>query len=313
MRISKCSLVAVLTILMLSTQAQQWQGTGPIYYNGGNVGIGTSNPQTTLHVEGYVAASYNNLSGFVQLWNDNAIIFKLGNRQGGLRFGSATDLSAGNWIERMRIADNGNVGIGTTNPFYTLDVVGSAKASYIEINSGIEDGGRLVLRSEGHPDWRIRNFNGLGFFPGEGQPTSLWLDNSGSVGVGVMDTKGHKFAVNGSAIFTKVVVKVYPWSDYVFHANYRLRPLSEVEEYIKQYHHLPEVPSAEEVEKNGLDVGDNQATLLKKIEELTLYAIQQNKKIEEQNKKQESWVQQLELMKEEINQLKRLLEGKTNK
>ncbi|OQP63242.1 hypothetical protein A3860_25470 [Niastella vici] len=101
------------------------------------------------------------------------------------------------------------------------------------------------------------------------------------VGINTSDTKGYCFAVNGDAIFNKVTVKPYPWPDYVFHVKYRLRPLSEAEQYIKQYHHLPEVATADEVEKNGLDVGDNQATLLKKIEELTLYLIDQNKKLEQ--------------------------------
>jgi hypothetical protein len=63
------------------------------------------------------------------------------------------------------------------------------------------------------------------------------------------------------------------WLDYLFHTNCRLRPLREVEQCIQQHHHLPEVASAEEVKKNGLDVGDNQAVLLKNIEELTLYII----------------------------------------
>ena len=103
---------------------------------------------------------------------------------------------------------------------------------------------------------------------------------NGNVGIGCTDTKGYKFAVAGGAIFTKVTVKAVPWPDYVFHTNYSLRSLSEVEQYINNHHHLPDVLSAVEVEKNGLDVGDNQATLLKKIKELALYVIEQNKKIE---------------------------------
>jgi hypothetical protein len=121
------------------------------------------------------------------------------------------------------------------------------------------------------------------FFIGDDGSPALYVDNmiNGNVGIGTLDTKGYRFAVNGNAIFNKVVVKPYGnWPDYVFQPTYHLRPLSEVEAYIKQYHHLPEVPTAEEVEKNGIDVGDNQATLLKKIEELTLYVIEQQKKMQ---------------------------------
>ena len=112
-------------------------------------------------------------------------------------------------------------------------------------------------------------------------PNVLSIGGSGNVGIGTNDTKGYKLGVNGNAIFNKVVVKQWPnWSDYVFEANYPLRPLKEVEQYIRQNGHLPEIPSAAQVEKNGLDVGDNQAALLKKIEELTLYIIDQNKRLE---------------------------------
>jgi hypothetical protein len=64
------------------------------------------------------------------------------------------------------------------------------------------------------------------------------------------------------------------WSDYVFNDDYKLRSLSSLESFIKQNKHLPEVPSAKEVEEKGISVGDNQALLLKKIEELTLYVIE---------------------------------------
>jgi hypothetical protein len=129
---------------------------------------------------------------------------------------------------------------------------------------------------------------------------------NGNIAIGTYDNKSYRLAVNGAAIFTKAVVKQYQnWPDYVFQRGYRLRPLSEVEQYINQYHHLPEVPSAEEVEKNGVDVGDSQATLLKKIEELTLYVIEQNKKVEAQNRKLE------EQDKTQQAQQKQLLEMNT--
>ena len=134
------------------------------------------------------------------------------------------------------------------------------------------------------------------------------VDENGNVGIATTDTKGYTLAVNGNAIFNKVVVKAYPWPDYVFHLNYRLLPLSEVEQYINQYHHLPEVLSAEEVENNGLDVGDNQATLLKKIEELTLYVIEQDKQIKKlasENREMESLKKEMEALKAAIQQMQK--------
>jgi hypothetical protein len=114
---------------------------------------------------------------------------------------------------------------------------------------------------------------------------NMWTVN-GKVGIGTTDTKGYLLAVKGNAIFEKVKVQQYQnWPDHVFDPAYRLRTLHEVEQYIQQHHHLPEVPSAAEVNKNGIDVGDNQAVLLKKIEELTLYVIDLKKENERMNKK----------------------------
>jgi hypothetical protein len=75
------------------------------------------------------------------------------------------------------------------------------------------------------------------------------------------------------------------WYDHVFYSDYQLRPLSEVEQYVKQNHRLPEIPSAKEVQENGLDLGDMQGKLLMKIEELTLYTIEQQKLIEDLQKR----------------------------
>lgn len=105
--------------------------------------------------------------------------------------------------------------------------------------------------------------------------------STGNLAIGTTNAQGYKLAVNGSAIFTSAKVKLFAnWPDYVFDYSYSLRPLSEVEQYIRQHHHLPEVPSADEVKENGIDLGANQAILLKKIEELTLYVIAQQKEIE---------------------------------
>ncbi len=76
----------------------------------------------------------------------------------------------------------------------------------------------------------------------------------------------------------------YNWMDFVFDKKYKLRPLKMVEEYVKANKHLPEIPSALEVAKNGIDMVEMDAKLLQKIEELTLYIIQQQKEIDELKK-----------------------------
>lgn len=88
------------------------------------------------------------------------------------------------------------------------------------------------------------------------------------------------------------------WADFVFNKDYDLMPLSKVEEYVKSNHHLPEIPSASEVTENGIDVAMMDSKLLQKIEELTLYVIEQNKILGKQQK-------QLEQQKTEIEQLKK--------
>ncbi|MGN6533670.1 MAG: hypothetical protein ACTHK0_18150 [Ginsengibacter sp.] len=115
---------------------------------------------------------------------------------------------------------------------------------------------------------------------------NIYNNTSGSVGIGTSDTKGYKFAVNGDAIFNKIKVKSYAnWPDYVFQQGYPLLSLQEIESYIKLNNHLPGVPSASEVKMNGVDLVENQAILLKKIEELTLLLIDQDKRLDEQAKK----------------------------
>jgi hypothetical protein len=89
---------------------------------------------------------------------------------------------------------------------------------------------------------------------------------------------GFKFAVGGSIIAEEVVIKVQSaWPDYVFAPGYQKLTLSELEKFILLHKHLPEIPSATEVEDKGVNIGEMNATLLKKIEELTLYVIELRK------------------------------------
>jgi hypothetical protein len=90
--------------------------------------------------------------------------------------------------------------------------------------------------------------------------------------------------VNGNIVSKKVRVTQTGWPDYVFEEKYPLLPIPELNNFIKSNKHLPEIPTEKEVSENGLDLGDMNALLLKKIEELTLYVIDLQKQVDELKK-----------------------------
>jgi hypothetical protein len=100
---------------------------------------------------------------------------------------------------------------------------------------------------------------------------------AGSIGIGTTDTYGNKLAVNGTIRAKEVKVEAGPWPDYVFTPAYRLSPLTEVKSYIDKNGHLPEMPAAAEVAKEGIALGEMNKKLLQKVEELTLYLIEENR------------------------------------
>ena len=113
----------------------------------------------------------------------------------------------------------------------------------------------------------------------------MTLKKDGTVGIGTKHTFGYQLAVNGVIGAKEIKVETTSaWPDYVFASDYNLRSLNEVETYIEQNNHLPDIPSQKEVNEKGINLGNMDAKLLQKIEELTLYIIQQNKKIENMQK-----------------------------
>lgn len=129
-------------------------------------------------------------------------------------------------------------------------------------------------------------------------PGGIW-NRDGKVGIGTAIPGDYKLAVEGIVGARRVKVTQNTWADYVFQPGYKLPSLNEVENYIKAHQHLPEIPCATEVEKEGLDLGDINKKLLQKIEELTLYQIQQQKEHEAVLLRLKALEAQMKQMKEE--------------
>ena len=179
---------------------------------------------------------------------------------------------------------NGKLGIGVTNPEFSLEVKGGVK-----FKNGNTD--LLIYRDSDIGDWsllRTNTGNGIGLI-GQADFVALSISRTSSnVGIGTTDTKGFRLGVKGKIAAEEVKVAVYSnWPDYVFETDYSLPTLQEVEAHIKTSGHLKDIPSAKEVADNGIFLGDMNAKLLQKIEELTLYTIQQQKELETQQEKLE--------------------------
>lgn len=105
------------------------------------------------------------------------------------------------------------------------------------------------------------------------------INNSGNVGIGTsIPDNSYKLSVNGSIRAKEIRVNT-GWSDFVFEKEYILMPLKDVEQFILLHKHLPDIPDAQTVEANGIDLGNMNNLLLQKIEELTLYVIELEKQI----------------------------------
>ncbi len=131
------------------------------------------------------------------------------------------------------------------------------------------------------------------------------VSNTGNVGIGTRNPGSWKLAVNGQIRAKEVKVETN-WSDFVFEKDYDLPTLTEVEHHIKQKGHLQDIPSAKDVEKNGIFLGEMDAKLLQKIEELTLYTIQQQKEIQQlqqQNARIEQQEQEILFLKAQLKKL----------
>lgn len=204
----------------------------------------------------------------------------------------------------LTLHKNGNVGIGEHTPTYKLHVKNTSTTSGTAIRAEAINGQIRIFETDGSaPTVNFtqieRNGNAFHIYQKDavGYKHVLTATEAGDVGIGTTNPQGYKLAVKGDMIAEKVVVKLYAnWPDYVFTKNYGLMGLDEVESYIKENSHLPNVPSAKEVEEGGIDLGKMDAILLQKIEELTLYVIElkkENKAQQLQNDEQQKIIDSL--------------------
>jgi hypothetical protein len=179
-------------------------------------------------------------------------------------------------IEWLSVLPTGNVGIGVIAPTAQLHTTGSVRLA------GLTSSGTatrtLVSDSLGNLFYSTSAGSGGHWLTSGG----TYYDSTDNIAIGTSNPQGYKLAVNGNAIFTKIVVKPETlWPDYVFDKDYRLPSLEDLRKYIDRYKHLPGMTDAVQADSVGIDVAATQSVLLKKLEELTLYMIRQNAAIEE--------------------------------
>ena len=251
------------------------------------------------------------------------------NSAGAINLDAHTAVTLGPWnnpTAYFRESD-GFVGIGTENPAHRLSVTGGTQTQGIRIPGRYTFGqhqSAIEMEIPTNSYNAIRGFNGsqsigsIHFFddtwyPGDpsqsagsinldggiavtlgpwNNPTAYFRRNDGFVGIGI-ENPTEKLHVNGNIRANAPI-----WSDFVFEDDYQLRSLEEVEEHIIKKGHLPEIPSELEVAENGINLGEMDAKLLQKIEELTLYMIDINKKLKSQSER----VKQLESENSELKE-----------
>ncbi|MEM9547114.1 MAG: hypothetical protein AAGA77_14130 [Bacteroidota bacterium] len=293
-------IILLLLLGMATSSYGQWDDfTTSEIFTYDKVGIGLMDPTARLDVRLKNSFIGNDESG-IRVTYPNVNVPVGSNDVNNSIFEVRRDISFGtfqNYKSDFIVKRGGYVGVATADPQARLDIRMPDRQEII-VQSEVPNtySGFLFNHSDGSPNWKIRaysNFTGgynniLGI-QSAGGAGELWIAAKKTM-IGdffdfddCMDCDNYLLYVKKGIRTEKVRVDVASgtWADYVFEDDYDLKSLAEVEAYISENGHLPNVPSAEEVEESGINLGEMDALLLEKIEELTLHMISLQKENEE--------------------------------
>lgn len=257
------------TLIFQTSDATEAPVSRMMIDDAGHVGIGTLSPAALLHINAGNYASIllgDNSSGGVSITKEanNRLAFWNNGVYGSSQY------------ERFTILQNGNIGIGTSAPLAQLHINNNNYGSIL-LGDGSSGGGVAITKES---DNRIAFWNN-GIY-GSSQSERFTILQNGNVGIGTNNPGPYKLAVDGKIFARGVKVSLGTIADYVFDSTYQLRSLSSLEQYINQNKHLPGIPSAEQVKKEGgIELQEMNVKLLEKVEELTLYVIELKKENEQ--------------------------------
>ena len=219
-----------------------------------------------------------------------------------IKTGSHANIGSETVSPIMTFKSNGNIGIGTTTPGHKLDVAGSARFG---VNKGLilyDDPANSVLRSINNHFHLItnRDQDDIYFRTGNSAAFRMTIKGSGNIGIGTTSPK-EKLSVNGKIRAKEVKVEITNWPDYVFEKDYQLPSLSDVQKHIATKGHLPNMPSATAIKEQGAALGELNVKLLEKIEELTLYTLDQEAQLQKQQSIIETLNARLSQIESQIN------------